>query len=221
VLTDERVRKALTNDFTPVMWKYDGIGGKVIQWTKAHGNTSDDPAHRIWILDAEGREISRAAGEAESPSSILDWLANGVEAWKKAKTPGIAHLFGAPPEGGDPAVAGPKSRVVWYAAGEVEGASVELRAAADRTKTLAEKVLATKKLESLTKDAELWRIDVAAAGDGSPLSADEAAKLPRLVVLGPAQPEGRTPVRVELAGPALTLDDLVAALAKLPTATTK
>lgn len=221
MLTDELVQKALTNDFTPVMWKYDGIGGKVIQWTKAHGNTSDDPAHRIWILDAEGREVSRAVGEAENPSSMIDWLAKGVEAWKKAKTPGIAHLFAAPPEGGDPAVPGAKARVVWYAATDAEGALPESRAAALRTKTLAEKVLASKKLESLTKDAELWRVEAATTSDGQPVAAEEAEKLPRLVVMGPAQPEAKALIRIELVGPTLTLDALVSALGKLPKATTK
>lgn len=217
MLPDERVVKALSNEFTSVMWKYDGLGGKVIRWTKAHGNTSDDPAHRIWILDAEGRELLRAEGEAENPASLADWLEKGVLAWKKAKTPGIAHLFAAPPEGFDPAVAGSKSRIVWFGATDEEGATPERKAAAVRTKALADRVLAVKKLEALTRDVDLWRVDVAASAEGTPLSAEDALRLPRLVVTGPApEKDGAPALRVELSGSALTLDALVAALARLP-----
>ena len=75
MLSDESIVKSLTDDFTPVMWKYDGLCGKVIQWTKAHGNSNDDPAHQVWILDADGRELARAGREAETPSALTEWLA--------------------------------------------------------------------------------------------------------------------------------------------------
>ena len=221
MLPDVAVVKALSNDVVPVMWKYDGLGGKVIQWTKQHGNTNDDPAHKIWLVDAAGVEIARADREGETASSLVEWLTKAIETWKKAKTPGIAHLFSAPADGVDATAAGVRPRVIWYAATDAKDAAPELKGAATRTKDLAEKVLSSKKLESLTTGVDLVRVETAVGADGSPADAATLATVPRIVLLGPATGEGKEPFRSELSGSSLTLDALVAALGKLPKAGVK
>jgi hypothetical protein len=41
-------------------WHYDGLGGKVITWTRENGGTSDDPAAQAFVTDAEGDVVERA-----------------------------------------------------------------------------------------------------------------------------------------------------------------
>jgi len=73
VLSDKDVQAALAA-FECVEWQYDGIGGSVIKWTKQHGNTNDDPAHLLWVVDAKEEAIGAADGKAESASGMVSWM---------------------------------------------------------------------------------------------------------------------------------------------------
>lgn len=216
MLPSSAVIKALAQDVVPVMWKYDGLGGKAIAWTKQHGNTNDDPSHLIWLLDEDGAEIARAGGEGETSASLVEWLASSIATWEKRRAPGIARRFEAPADGVDVGVAGARARMIWYAATDAEGAAPERRSAAERTASLALKVLSSKKLEGLTENVDLVRVDGSVAADGTAADAATLARLPRIVILGPSTGGASEPYRAELTGAVLTVDALTAALGKLP-----
>ncbi|MHC5037616.1 MAG: hypothetical protein ACYTHM_09905 [Planctomycetota bacterium] len=53
---------------------YDGLNGKVIQWTLKHGNTNHDPAVLCWALDPKGNVLGRPGGKLHSASGFVSWL---------------------------------------------------------------------------------------------------------------------------------------------------
>lgn len=57
-----------------VLQEYDGLNGKVIQWTLKHGNTNHDPGILAWVLDPEGEVLAMAKGELGSASGFVKWL---------------------------------------------------------------------------------------------------------------------------------------------------
>jgi hypothetical protein len=61
--------------FVRVVQHYDGLNGKVIQWTLKHGNSNHDPSVLAWILDPKGEELGRPGGKLQSPSAFSSWLA--------------------------------------------------------------------------------------------------------------------------------------------------
>jgi hypothetical protein len=74
VYHDSDVRREAKN-FIRVVQNYDGLHGKVIQWTLKHGNTNHDPAVLAWVLDPKGEELGRPGGKLQSPSAFASWLA--------------------------------------------------------------------------------------------------------------------------------------------------
>lgn len=74
MLSQAKVQEAV-QVFERVEWKYDGIGGRVIQWTKQHGNANDDPSVLVWVLDAKESVIGApSAGEYQAPGPFAKWL---------------------------------------------------------------------------------------------------------------------------------------------------
>jgi hypothetical protein len=74
VPVDEAVKKQLVG-FELVQWNYDGLGGKVISWTKENGGESDDPNVQAFVLDFDGNVRSRADERAVfTPAQFGRWL---------------------------------------------------------------------------------------------------------------------------------------------------
>jgi len=74
VLSKPAVQAAL-RDFECTEWLYDGLKGQVIKWTKEHGNDNDDPAERVWVLDAAENVVgSPSSRELRSPEEFAAWL---------------------------------------------------------------------------------------------------------------------------------------------------
>ncbi|MGE3853585.1 MAG: hypothetical protein AB7K09_17775 [Planctomycetota bacterium] len=74
VQADDSVKAALGR-FETVEWRYDGLRGSVIKWTKDHGNTNDDPSDLLWVLDAAGNVIGSATpADRQSPAAFTAWL---------------------------------------------------------------------------------------------------------------------------------------------------
>ena len=219
MLPDTDLQKTIRASFVPTMWTYDGLGGKVIHWTKDHGNTNDDPSHLVWIVDADGNEISRAKGEAESSGAMAKWLVEGLKAFEKSRKRGVAHLF-EPVAEGDDALAAPEKGavVVWYYASAAEGASTERKAAAARTKALAEGALASKRLEDPLRSLPLRGVDASVDRDGVPASAEMLSHLPRLVIVGAVASADAVAPRVELEASNLTIEAIVAGVRKFAAA---
>ncbi|MCU0727680.1 MAG: hypothetical protein MUE73_18120 [Planctomycetes bacterium] len=75
---------ALLDRFEPVEWLYDGLSGKVIAWTMAHGNTNHDPSVLAFVVSASGQVV--AAAPAATPyqgSSFAKWLAEQAAAFER------------------------------------------------------------------------------------------------------------------------------------------
>jgi len=84
VETDEGVGKALSR-FECVEEVYDGLGGNVIAWTKAHGGTSDDPSAQIFVLGRDGAFVARASdATAHDPKALATWLCDQSKAYERA-----------------------------------------------------------------------------------------------------------------------------------------
>jgi len=61
--------------FETVEWLYDGLGGDVIEWTRRHGGTSDDPSAQVFVLSVRGDVIARAPDRvAYTPAKLAAWL---------------------------------------------------------------------------------------------------------------------------------------------------
>ena len=74
MLSDEKVQAALA-PFECVEWQYDGLKGSVIEWTKKHGSTNDDPSVLVWVLDAQENVVGGASPEEYGGSGqFVDWL---------------------------------------------------------------------------------------------------------------------------------------------------
>ena len=223
MLPDADLVKEISDAYVPVMWPYDGLGGKVIGWTKQHGNTNDDPSHLIWVVDADEKEIAHAAGgDAESSSSMQKWLVENAKAYEKAKKRGVAHLFEDAASSEEATAAGEGVVVVWFYASAPESASAEVKAAAARSKALADGVLASKKLEDACRPLVLRKFDVAKSGDGAAPPATALAEVPYLRVIAPTPKDGSAAATTDLEGPQASVDAILAAVKKAtPPAATK
>ena len=79
---DAGVQKALDR-FETVEWLYDGLGGKVIKWTKQNGNDHDDPSILVWVADADGAVIEKCEA-AYQPAGFRKWLEEQADAYERA-----------------------------------------------------------------------------------------------------------------------------------------
>ena len=67
-----------------VEWLYDGLGGKVIAWTKAHGGTSDDPSGQAFLVARDGTVQSRCPDAAvHAAGSFEGWLKEQADLYEK------------------------------------------------------------------------------------------------------------------------------------------
>ena len=72
---NEKVKDQLAR-FELVDWHYDGVGGKVIAWTKEHGGHSDDPAAQAFVLTHEGKVVARAEDDG-----VGLWIRDSDSLW--------------------------------------------------------------------------------------------------------------------------------------------
>ncbi|MGE0192417.1 MAG: hypothetical protein AB7T63_10290 [Planctomycetota bacterium] len=76
---------ALLDRTEPVLQTYDGLQGKVIKWTLAHGNTNHDPSVLCWLVHADGEpSATLQTGGQYQPSSMARWLGDELVAYEKA-----------------------------------------------------------------------------------------------------------------------------------------
>jgi len=78
---DDDVQKAFDR-FEAVEWLYDGLGGKVIKWSKANGNDHDDPSVLVWVADTDGNVIEKS-DNAYQPSGFRKWLEEQADAYER------------------------------------------------------------------------------------------------------------------------------------------
>lgn len=65
-------------------WHYDGLGGKVITWTRENGGTSDDPAAQAFVTDYDGVVIERAGDDVlYVPAKFARWLSDQAESYER------------------------------------------------------------------------------------------------------------------------------------------
>ncbi len=70
----------------PVEWLYDGIGGKIIAWTKQQGNTNDDPSVLIYLVASDGTVAAVCPPEKiHAPKALAEWLDEQVAAYETAR----------------------------------------------------------------------------------------------------------------------------------------
>jgi hypothetical protein len=70
----EKVKRQLIR-FETVEWRYDGLKGKIIPWTKEHGGTSDDPSVQAFVVARNGQVLSRCpGGSTYAGASFARWL---------------------------------------------------------------------------------------------------------------------------------------------------
>lgn len=80
---DEGVRGQLER-FERVVWRYDGLDGKVIPWTLANGGTSHDPSVQAFVVAPDGKLLSRCEDAAVStPSAFAKWLREQADRWER------------------------------------------------------------------------------------------------------------------------------------------
>jgi hypothetical protein len=69
----------------PVEWLYDGLNGKIIPWTLKHGNTSHDPSCLAFLVDRDGKVVSKCPnGQTYSASGFSRWLTGVVDKYERA-----------------------------------------------------------------------------------------------------------------------------------------
>jgi len=70
--------------FEAVEWLYDGLKGKIIEWTLANGGTSHDPSAQAFLVARDGTVFNRCpGGKLYSGSSFSKWLAEQAKAYDK------------------------------------------------------------------------------------------------------------------------------------------
>ena len=84
-MKDDPAFVALLDRTEPVLWAYDGLNGKVIQWTLAHGNANHDPSVLCWLVHADGEpSATLQTGGQYQPSSMSRWLGDELATYEKA-----------------------------------------------------------------------------------------------------------------------------------------
>jgi hypothetical protein len=74
-----------TARFEQAEWQYDGLAGKVIPWTKAHGGTSEDPAVQVFVVQPDSGQAVRAPrDDAYAPSAFAKWLKEQADSYEKS-----------------------------------------------------------------------------------------------------------------------------------------
>lgn len=75
---------ALLERVEPVEWLYDGLNGKIIPWTKAHGGTSDDPSDQAFLVGRDGTVLARCpGGQVHAASSFASWLKEQLATYER------------------------------------------------------------------------------------------------------------------------------------------
>jgi hypothetical protein len=67
-----------------VEWHYDGLKGKVIQWTHANGSDHHDPSVLAWLVGRDGKVVARCpGGKAYNASGLSGWLEEELKKYEK------------------------------------------------------------------------------------------------------------------------------------------
>jgi hypothetical protein len=67
-----------------VEWRYDGLNGKIIPWTKKHGGTSDDPSVQAFVVARNGQVLSRCpGGSTYAGASFARWLSEQADDYER------------------------------------------------------------------------------------------------------------------------------------------
>lgn len=202
--------------FEQVEWHYDGLGGKVIPWTRQHGGTSEDPAVQVFVVAPDSGDVTRAAREtAYAPSQFAKWLKEQADAYEKAHP--VTKIAFAPAEitvQGE----GDERKATCAALDEARAANrpvllyVSRSDRADADKPAKAQAAASRKLEKAALDSgdaakalEGWtllRLDLADADHAAFAKALGADKAPALLAIVPGEEKPQT-LDTSLAGDAL------------------
>jgi hypothetical protein len=95
VPTDPEVAKQLWR-FEQAEWQYDGLGGRVIPWTREHGGTGEDPTLQAFVVLPDTGQVTRAPrDDAFAPSAFAKWLKDQADAFEKTHPiPKLAYVKG-------------------------------------------------------------------------------------------------------------------------------
>jgi hypothetical protein len=67
-----------------VEWRYDGLKGKIIPWTKERGGTSDDPSVLVFLLAPDGSLVERCPpASAYQASLFAKWLRERLDRYER------------------------------------------------------------------------------------------------------------------------------------------
>jgi len=73
------------SSFECVEWRYDGLNGRVIEWTLEHGNTSHDPSVLAFVVGADGTVVAKAENRVPyAAPSFAEWLRAQAIAYERA-----------------------------------------------------------------------------------------------------------------------------------------
>lgn len=204
-------------------WLYDGLNGKVIPWTKAHGGTSEDPSVQAFVVVEGGGRVTRAPGDtAYAPAAFAKWLKEQADAFEKAhpatRIPFVPAAVTAQGEGAsrmwtcaavDEARAAKTPVLVYAGRGDRETAdkAAKAQAAASRKleKALLDSEAAAKALEGWT----LVRLDLAEADHLEYAKSLGVEKAPALLLLVPGEE------KPQVLDPAIAPDSFVFRVRKL------
>ena len=66
---------AVLSRFEAVEWRYDGLKGKIISWTKERGNDHEDPSVLAFVVTPDERLFAKCPGQsAYNASGFSKWL---------------------------------------------------------------------------------------------------------------------------------------------------
>lgn len=81
--SDEDLQKVLPR-FEAVEQHYDGLNGKIIEWTLEHGNTNHDPSILAFVVGADGEVFaSLMDGKQYQASAFTKWAEEQADAYEK------------------------------------------------------------------------------------------------------------------------------------------
>lgn len=68
----------------PVLWEYDGLHGKVIEWTFGQGNQNPDPSALVWLVHADGRPTADLRGGGQyRAAEMVKWLGESLAKYEQ------------------------------------------------------------------------------------------------------------------------------------------